>query len=89
MPLKQFYRMKKIIIVLCLVFYGLAHAQQQDNPFMKSDQTEERVESVPETAEAPGPPGGDDLPIDDYIPLLVIVAMGMIVYNTMRKKTLS
>ena len=36
---------------------------------------------------APNP--GDPVPIDDYIPLLVMVAMGMIVYNTLRKKTLS
>ena len=36
---------------------------------------------------APNP--SDPIPIDDYIPLLIIVAMGMIVYNTLRKKTLS
>lgn len=31
----------------------------------------------------------DPIPIDDYIPLLLIAAMGLIVYNTYRKKTLS
>lgn len=43
-----------------------------------------------EAADDDGPPNpADPIPIDDYIPLLVIVAMGMIVYNTWRKKTLS
>ena len=35
------------------------------------------------------PNPGDPVPVDDYIPLLVLVALGMIVYNTLRKKTLS
>ena len=35
----------------------------------------------------PGNPGGeDDLPIDDYIPLLVIAALGIIVYQGRKLK---
>ena len=44
-------------------------------------------ESDPDDCNPANP--SDPIPIDDYIPLLVIVAMGMIVYNTWRKKTLS
>ena len=35
------------------------------------------------------PNPGDPVPIDDYIPLLVIIAAGMIVYHTYRKKQVS
>ena len=54
--------------------------QQFDNP-----------NAAPADVQASDDPGnpGDVVPIDDYIPLLLIVAMGLIVYNTYRKKTLS
>lgn len=45
--------------------------------------------SAPDMAEAAGPPGGDDLPIDDYIPLLLVIAAGLIAYKTYGRKSLS
>lgn len=48
-------------------------------------QPKDRLLTQEEMAAASGPgneDGGDDLPIDDYIPLFVLVALGMIVFQT-------
>ena len=89
---------KYIYIFIIFISFGVT-AQTQTNVFDDTAEMAEREEYTdaysdvpekePEIAYGPGNPGEDPVPIDDYIPLLVIVAMGMIVYNTMRKKTLS
>ena len=41
----------------------------------------------PEMAESTGPPGGGDpVPTDDYLPLLLITAVGIIVHAGWRKR---
>ncbi len=82
-----------------LMFLGsiIVHAQKDENPFAESDKnswaaSDQKAE--PEMANGdPGNPDGDDdpvpVPIDDYIPVLVIVAAGMIMYTTYHRKSLS
>lgn len=37
----------------------------------------------------PGNPGGvDDLPIDDYLPLLAVIGIALLIYKTRQKKNL-
>ena len=89
---------KYIYIFIIFISFGVT-AQTQTNVFDDTAEMAEREEYTdaysdvpekePEIAYGPGNPGADPVPIDDYIPLLVIVAMGIIVYNTWRKKTLS
>ena len=91
--------MKKYIYILIIFISFGVTAQTQTNVFDDTAEMAEREEYTdaysdvpekePEIAYGPGNPGEDPVPIDDYIPLLVIVAMGIIVYNTWRKKTLS
>lgn len=63
-----------------------------DNPFAREDANQQANAEIPKdeiaASDGPGDPGST-VPIDDYIPLLLVAAMGLIVYNTYRKKTLS
>ena len=77
-----------------LIFTGI-NAQLSGNRFEEAEQSsfernvEQENNEIPDIAKGPGNPGEDQLPIDDYIPVLVIIALGAIVYTTYRKKTLS
>lgn len=86
--------MKKFIYIFMFFTGCLVYSEQPDNPFFEAEKTAEKSHqgySPSTTAEAgqPGnPDGDDDLPIDDYIPLLVIAAVGIIIYTTKKKKKL-
>lgn len=80
------------------MFFSIGFAQKQSsNRFEETEQEqnsefgESSTAKEPEVASTPGnPDGDDDLPIDDYIPLLIIAAVGIIVYKSYTKnKTLS
>ncbi|MBU4538415.1 MAG: hypothetical protein KJ689_07530 [Bacteroidetes bacterium] len=68
---------------------SLYRAQGQTNRFDDPD-NESAIENIsekePQMAESTGPPGDDDLPIDDYVPLLLITAVGLITYHSYRKR---
>ena len=83
-----------------MIFISLGiKAQTQNNIFNDSAEMSERKdnsdvyadtpEKEPEIAKGPGNPGEDPAPIDDYIPVLLLVAMGIIAYQGYKKKTLS
>ena len=83
-----------------MIFISLGiKAQTQNNIFDDSAEMSERKdnsdvyadtpEKEPEIAKGPGNPGEDPAPIDDYIPVLLLVAMGIIAYQGYKKKTLS
>ena len=84
--------MKKLLLIL-LIFSGYAiSAEQENNPFFESEKnntkTEVKTENSYKAAKGPGNPDNDpDLPIDDYIPFLVITAVAMISYRTYRKRS--
>ena len=91
--------MRKFIYIL-MIFISLGiKAQTQNNIFDDSAEMSERKdnsdvyadtpEKEPEIAKGPGNPGEDPAPIDDYIPVLLLVAMGIIAYQGYKKKTLS
>ena len=93
-----------ILICISLVVYSQAPNRfaEGDEQSLMSKSTPENSEEFPtqqyenpnaapsdvQANDNPGNPGSV-VPIDDYIPLLLIAAMGLIVYNTYRKKTLS
>ena len=92
--------MRNIIAVVFLLISVLVYSQSTnvfaDGEQNSSDPASSRVYDssdnlvAKEAADDDGPPPPTDpVPIDDYIPLLLIAAMGLIVYNTYRKKTLS
>lgn len=77
-------------IFLSLLFLAGSFVSAQNNRFGESEEV-----NAAEVGQGPGDDtGGGDLegddplpaPIDDYIPLLVIAAMGLIVYQGTRKK---
>lgn len=85
--------MKKLFFIILLLSQMVVYAQStSDNPFAREDANQQANAEIPKdeiaASDGPGDPGST-VPIDDYIPLLLIVAMGLIVYNTYRKKTLS
>ena len=75
------------------MFFSIGFAQKQStNRFEETDQEhiadfgESPTSKEPEVAYSGGnPPGEDDLPIDDYIPLLIVAAVGIIVYKSYTK----
>lgn len=80
--------MKKIITIVVVLFTTYAFSQKESKDytfFEKSGQTAPDVEY--EEANAPGAPG--DAPIDDYLPLLAAVGVGMAVYFGRRKYMLT
>lgn len=87
--------MNKILFLSFLFFYSAVFSQGKDNPFNASEnetfstsqnQFASADPAVDEDTQNFGPPGEDDtVPIDDYIPLLFLVAIGMIVVIHYRK----
>ena len=80
-----------------MIFISLGiKAQTQNNIFDDSAEMSERKdnsdvyadtpEKEPEIAKGPGNPGEDPAPIDDYLSLLLITAVGIIVHAGWRKK---
>ena len=80
--------MKKILIAL--LFSQLMWAQEaytpNDNVFNKS-QTQQNMQADENAADpgSGGLGGTDTSPIDDYIPALVVVGLGMAVYFSKKK----
>ncbi len=77
--------MKKIIVMFVMVLSGFVFAQEStDNPFIYDNGTTE----LQEEDVLPANPG-DPLaaPIDDYIPVLLIIAVGLAIACANMKKT--
>ena len=79
-----------------MIFISLGvEAQTQNNIFDDSAEMSERKdytddyadipEKEPEIAKGPGNPG-NTVPIDDYLPVLLITAVGIIVHTGWRKR---
>ena len=92
--------MKKIRYILFLLISIFSFAQSGPNPFAekesesafnKPNATKDNETQVKDnTAFDPG--GGnpsDPVPIDNYIPLLIITAVGIMVYHTSQRKNIS
>lgn len=74
--------MKKIIVIFIMVLSGFTFAQESsDNPFVYDNGTTE----LQEEDVLPGNPV--DVPIDDYIPALLIVAVAFTIAYANKKKT--
>ncbi|KIA89133.1 hypothetical protein [Kaistella jeonii] len=89
--------MKKTLYFFFILISFVSYAQNGPNPFAEkeSDNAFNRTNATKDnetqanhdTAFDPGGGNpGSSVPIDNYIPLLVITAVGIIVYNTHQKK---
>lgn len=88
--------MKNLLYLLFLLIFAIGPAQNTDNLFEKSEsgsvyEENSKISNLEEDSYARdggagGMPAGDDLPIDDYIPLLALTAVGLIVYTRYMKK---
>ena len=84
--------MKKKLFIAVVLGGSMLFAQdmKDDNPF---HQTENEIAETPEVTPNSGGggnlPGDDDVPIDDYIPLLILMAAGIIAYSTYKKKSIN
>ncbi|WP_313503743.1 hypothetical protein [Kaistella carnis] len=87
--------MKKLLFIFLFLTGTWINSQQEDNPFFRSENNAEVANSKDDIKESqatggPGNPDGDnDLPIDDYIPILLVTASGMIVYFSRKKSKLN
>lgn len=88
--------MKKILYIFFFLI-GTLHFGQgvAANPFEESEKESgafnsgngDEAEILPDTQKNGGNPG-DPTPIDDYIPLLVLTALGIIIYKTRKNRNL-
>ena len=84
--------MKNFLIVISLLFFSFGPAQLP-NRFDESAQNDDKEHTETAAREpevAYDNPGnvGDPTPIDGYIPLLALTAIGLIIYITQKKKNL-
>ena len=61
--------------------YNSPQGQGENNGKKLEDQKPLPTTASPTAVEAARGPGADGLPIDDYIPLFILVALGIIVYQ--------
>lgn len=87
--------MNKLIFIFLFFIGSLVQSQQQDNPFFDAEKNTELsnandgVKTGTDVAGKPGdPPTDPKAPIDDYIPLLIITALGIIIYKTRKNRNL-
>lgn len=75
--------MKYKFIILAIFFGTLVSAQNGANRFSDNENTvkEEQVVAKDGPTDPPNP-----APIDDYIPLLLLAAVGLIVYQVRKQK---
>jgi len=82
--------MKKLFFIILLLFQMVVYAQSSsDNPFAREDANQQANAEIPKdeiaASDDPGDPGST-VPIDDYLPLLLITAVGIIVHAGWRKR---
>ena len=88
--------MKSTLFLFIFFIGNILFAQQGDNRFSQSEKSNNGYEETHEATESAlggpsNPPGDDDpepVPIDDYLPFLMITAVGIIVFITHKKKNL-
>ena len=90
--------MKRLFFLLLLSFFSVAYSQQSKNRFDQDDNTNPTTERPVQNTnnqnvyepEADGPTDPPaPLPIDNYIPFLLITAVAFIIYQTKKQKKLS
>lgn len=86
--------MKKTLYFLFLLVGLFAYAQSGPNPFAEKESesafnkdgaVKENDKDIPQKDTGGGNPG-DPVPIDNYIPILILTAVGIIVYQTRKEK---
>ncbi|GGP06564.1 hypothetical protein GCM10010992_27070 [Cloacibacterium rupense] len=91
--------MRNIFLALFLLSSYFLNAQQEDvNTFQQSENqatgtsssalSRQGIENQTEDESGPGnPPGDDEIPIDDYLPILAIVGTALVIYQFKSKKS--
>ena len=90
--------MKKLILIATISFANLAWTQQSTdinaedtgNVFLEAEKSKSNNQDdvLYQTYETdPGGPG--DAPIDDYVPFLLVAAVGLIYYTYRRKRAIN
>lgn len=72
--------------------YSQTNVENNDNVFQQAESSEASASNTPvmqEEAGANPPPGDDELPIDNYIPVLLIISVGLIMHQHYKKKLTS
>ena len=78
--------MKKITILIAFVFATSAFGQKTSKDYKFFEESNQNTEGeAAKAGEYPGTPGGDPSPIDNYIPVLVLIGLGMAVYFGRKK----
>ena len=94
-------QMKKYLSVLFIAFSAVTFAQFQDNLFEKEKAVKQPTSEISagsetqvadngeSSIEIPGNPGAEPVPIDDYIPVLLLSGFALVVYYQRRNKEIN
>lgn len=78
--------MKKIIAIVLIAGFSTSAFSQEGNAFSRSfNNNKQQTEQLDDPGSGGGTEGGDPAPIDDYIPALAAVGLGMAVYFGRKK----
>ncbi len=83
--------MKKSIIISALLFgfFGFAQQQSSDNVFNNSESNQTQQTSNQQYATNSAPTGpGDPVPVDGFLPVLMIAAAAIAIYTAKKKISL-
>lgn len=90
--------MRKLLYIILIFFNVFVFAQKDSNPFADTEEqnntfnesahNEQREGNEDVASKGPGNPG-DPVPIDGYLPVLLLAAGGMIVYYTRKRNKIA
>lgn len=77
--------MKKITILIAFVLATSAFGQKDSKDYKFFEESTEKKGTQDVGDDFPGAPGAEPTPINDYIPALAVVGLGMAVYFSRKK----
>ena len=83
--------MKGVILIIFLFFGVGVWAQQEDNVFQRSENQATGVDSRKgvgdnQVQNAGAPPGEEEVPIDNYLPVLIIAGISLVIYQYKKRQ---
>lgn len=81
--------MKKVLIFSIILIGNFGFAQQNSNNVFDNSESNTQQNDVQYSTNSEPTGPGDPVPVDNYIPLLIISGIVLTVYATKKKKVLS
>lgn len=83
--------MRQFLVVLFFVLFSVSSNGQiqDDNIYNQTEKDESTLLQSPEVGTNGNGNPGEPVPIDSYIPILILISIGIIAYSTYKKKSIN